>query len=249
MPPARDLEVCITIDVEHDCPPFLTTYRGIEHGMPRLLSLFAEEGIAATFFTTGDVARRYPATIQALVDAGHELGSHGDTHKRFGAMDRAEAQRELAASVRTLRQHAEVVSFRAPNLDFPDAYLPLLRDAGFAVDSSKGRHKLGSYFVQPSLESGIRRVPASISPSPLRTPAPIRNLICALLDSPAVPFFHPWEFVDMTREPLRFDNRLRTGEPAVECLRETIRFFKRRGARFRRIREIAVGSPPAAAAS
>lgn len=234
------LEVCITIDVEHDCPPFLTTYRGIEHGMPRLLSLFEQEAIPATFFTTGDVARRYPATMQAVVDGGHELGCHGDTHKRFSQMDRAEAQKELAASARTLRQHAEVVSFRAPNLDFPDEYLPLLRAEGFLVDSSKGRHKRGSYFVQPAVVDGVRRVPASISPSPLRTPAPVRNLICALLASPAVPFFHPWEFVDMTREPLRFDNRLRTGEPAVQCLRETIRFFKRRGARFRRIREIAV---------
>jgi peptidoglycan/xylan/chitin deacetylase (PgdA/CDA1 family) len=234
------LEVCITIDVEHDCPPFLTTYRGIEHGMPRLLALFREENIPATFFTTGDVARRYPDTVRAIVAQGHELGSHGDTHKRFSQMAQAEAQAELAQSGKTLRKYGPVVSFRAPNLDFPDVFVPLLREAGFVVDSSKGRHKLGSYFIKPALVDGVRRVPASISPSPLRTPAPIRNLLCALLDSPAVPFFHPWEFVDMTGEPLRFDNRLRTGEPAVQCLRETIRFFKRRGARFRRIREIAV---------
>jgi peptidoglycan/xylan/chitin deacetylase (PgdA/CDA1 family) len=240
MSSSRPLEVCITIDVEHDCPPFLTTYRGIEQGMPRLLSLFRDEGIPATFFTTGDVARRYPATVRAVVEGGHELGSHGDTHKRFSQMDRAEAHREIVSAAKTLREHAEVVSFRAPNLDFPDEYLSLLGEAGFLVDSSKGRHKQGSYFVKPALVSGIRRVPASISPSPLRTPAPVRNFICWLLASPAVPFFHPWEFVDMSREPLRFDNRLRTGEPAVQCLRETIRFFKRRGATFKRIREIAV---------
>lgn len=240
MSSSQALEVCITIDVEHDCPPFLTTYRGIEHGMPRLLGLFREEGIPATFFTTGDVARRYPDTVRAVVADGHELGSHGDTHKRFSQMAEAEAHAEIAQSARTLRKYGEVVSFRAPNLDFPDAYLPLLREEGFAVDSSKGRHKRGSYFIKPAVVDGVRRVPASMSPSPLRTPAPIRNLLCALLDSPAVPFFHPWEFVDMTGEPLRFDNRLRTGEPAVQCLRETIRFFKRRGARFRRIREVVV---------
>ena len=234
------LEVCITIDVEHDCPPFLTTYRGIEHGMPRLLQLFREEAIPATFFTTGDVARRYPATVRAVLEGGHELGCHGDTHKRFSQMDREEARQEIVASARTLRQHGPVVSFRAPNLDFPKAYLPLLRQEGFLVDSSKGRHKRGSYFVKPAVVDGVRCVPASMSPSPLRTPGPVRNLICALLASPAVPFFHPWEFVDMTRAPLRFDNRLRTGEPALQCLRETIRFFKRRGAEFRRIREIAV---------
>ena len=36
-------DVCITIDVEHDCPPFLSTYRGIEQGMPKLLALFADQ--------------------------------------------------------------------------------------------------------------------------------------------------------------------------------------------------------------
>mgnify|MGYP000246377619 CR=1 FL=1 len=77
MSSSQALEVCITIDVEHDCPPFLTTYRGIEHGMPRLLALFHEEAIAATFFTTGDVARRYPDTVRAVVAAGHELALVG----------------------------------------------------------------------------------------------------------------------------------------------------------------------------
>ena len=155
-------------------------------------------------------------------------------------MEQAEAQNELARSAETLRKFGSVTSFRAPNLDFPDRFLPLLRDNGYTLDSSKGRHKLGSYFIKPDRREGIRRIPASISPSPLRTPAPIRNLICSLLDHPAVLFFHPWEFVDMSREPLRFDNRLRTGLPAVECLRQTIRYFKGRKVRFLRISEVEI---------
>ena len=237
-------DVCITIDVEHDCPPFLNTYRGIEQGMPKLLALFAEERIKVTYFCTGDVARRYPETIAALVAAGHELGSHGDTHKRFGQMARTEARHELERSLETLRQFAPVNAFRAPNLDFPECYLSLLRELNLVVDSSRGRHKLGTYFIKPSLQHGVRRIPASISPSVLRTPAPIRNFICSLLESPAVPFFHPWEFVDMTREALRFDNRLRTGDPALQCLRQTIRYFKRQGARFLPISEVQVEPSP-----
>ncbi len=234
------LQVCITIDMEHDCPPHLTTYRGVTGGTPRLLELFSAEKVPATFFTTGDVARRYPQTIEAIVAGGHELGCHGDTHKRFGHMEIDEARAEIQNASKTLRQHAPVVSFRAPNLDFPDAYVPLLRDAGYEVDSSRGRHKMGSYFVKPQVVDGVRRIPASISPSPLRTPAAIRNFLCGLLSSPAVLFFHPWEFVDMTHEPLRFDNRLRTGLPAVHALRETIRFFKKRDASFLRMQEIQI---------
>ena len=43
------MKVCITIDMEHDCPPYLTSYRGVEEGTPRLLELFAQEQVAATF--------------------------------------------------------------------------------------------------------------------------------------------------------------------------------------------------------
>ncbi len=236
----NDMAICVTIDMEQDCPPYLSSYRGVEGGTPRLLQLFGEEQIPATFFTTGDVARRFPKVVQSLVDSGHELGCHGDTHRRFSTMTKAEARDELRSASQTLRTHGEVTAFRAPNLDFPEAFLPLLREEGYKVDSSCGRHKRGSYFVKPALQQGLRRIPASISPSPLRTPSVIRNAICRLLDSPAVLFFHPWEFIDMTREPLPFDTRVRTGDPAVNSLRETIRFFKRRGARFLRMSEVAI---------
>jgi peptidoglycan/xylan/chitin deacetylase (PgdA/CDA1 family) len=237
---SESLRVSITIDVEHDCPPFMQTCRGMEEGMPRLLDLFAADSIPVTFFTTGDMARRFPKIVERIVGDGHELGCHGDTHKRFSAMLPDEAKGEIEAASATLRRWAEVVSFRAPNLDLPEAYLPLLSDAGYAVDSSRGRHKLGSYFVTPDRACGLRRIPASISPSPLRTPGPVRDLICRQLRSPVVLFFHPWEFVDLSREPLRFDIVGRTGAPALHALRDTIAHFKRRGAQFQRIAEIPV---------
>ena len=232
--------VCITVDMEQDVPPFMSTYRGIEEGAPRLLKLLAEESIPAPFFTTGDVARRYPQIVDALVKDGHELGCHGDTHRRFSTMNRDEARTELRDAGKTLRAHADVISFRAPNLDFPSEFVPLLRDEGFAVDSSCGRHKRGSYFIKPVVESGVRRIPASMSPSPLRTPKPIRRLICGLLDSPTVLFVHPWEFIDLRDAPLRFDIRVRTGDAALDCLRDTIRYYKRKNANFQRIREVSV---------
>jgi len=136
------LRVAITIDVEHDCPPFMQSCRGMEEGMPRLLDLFAADSIPVTFFTTGDMARRFPQIVERIVGDGHELGCHGDTHKRFSAMLPDEAQREIESASATLRRSTEVVSFRAPNLDLPEAYLPLLSAAGYAVDSSRGRHKL-----------------------------------------------------------------------------------------------------------
>jgi peptidoglycan/xylan/chitin deacetylase (PgdA/CDA1 family) len=232
------MQVCITIDMEQDCPPFLTTFRGVSEGAPRLLSLLADEGVPGTFFTTGDVARRHPDVVQRIVDGGHELGCHGDTHRRFSTMDAGEARHEIEAASEVLRRYYPVVSFRAPNLDFPRPYLGILRDAGYRFDSSRGRHKPGSLLEGPSTESGLERIPATIAPSAIRLPGPVRHLLCRFMRDPVVLFFHPWEFIDVTREPLPIDCRYRTGQPALDSLRDTIRFFRARGASFRRIREV-----------
>jgi len=56
--------ITITVDVEEDCPPMLTSTRGMEEGMPKLLQLFKKEGIKATFFVTGMMAERYPDLIR-----------------------------------------------------------------------------------------------------------------------------------------------------------------------------------------
>src|SRR5690349_15717647 len=127
--------------MEHDCPPFLATYRGMEEGAPKFIDLLQKAGVSCTFFCTGDVARRFPETMRRIAGAGHELGSHGDTHRRFGTMSDAEAIAEIDASAATLRQFGEVTSFRAPNLDMPEAYLPLLAARGFTLDSSVGAYK------------------------------------------------------------------------------------------------------------
>ena len=106
------------------------------------------------------------------------------------------------------------------------------------LDSSQGRHKKGSYFVSPTVTDGVARVPATISPFPLRWPAPLRNVLFRQMRDPVVLFFHPWEFVDMTRTPIPRDCRYKTGEPALSSLRETIAWFRKRGASFRRMREL-----------
>jgi peptidoglycan/xylan/chitin deacetylase (PgdA/CDA1 family) len=245
------MEVAITIDLEHDCPPFLTTYRGVTQGMPRLLELLAKEGVPATFFCTGDVARKHPDIVRRLVDEGHELGCHGDTHARFGAMDRATAEREIRDAAATLRAFGcDVTSFRAPNLDFPTLFVSLLAAHGFRLDSSQGRHKPGSFLVQPSFVAigmdGVDRVPATIAPSAVRLPRPIRNALFARMREPVVFFFHPWEFVDVTREPIPLDCRFKTGEPALASLRETIAWFRQRGATFRRMKDLGAATRRAA---
>ncbi len=233
------LTVCFTVDVEPDCPPYLSGFRGIEEGMPRLLGMLAEERVPATFFTTGEVARRYPRVISAIVSDGHELACHGMTHRAFTGLSHDEARAEIEDSARILRHHAPVISFRAPYLRFPSRYVPLLEASGFGVDSSGARYKWSRGEEGGRRNEGrLKRIPASLTSSVLRLPRVVREAYLRALTSPVVLFVHPWEFVDLRREKLRLDCRFRTGDAALACVRDVLRSFASRGATFRTMREL-----------
>jgi peptidoglycan-N-acetylglucosamine deacetylase len=237
--------VCLTVDFEPDCPPYLsTTFRGIEQGAPALLALFAEHGLRATYFTTGEVAARYPEAVRALVRDGHELGCHGVSHSPFDELDEPTARREIADSARLLRTFAPVTSFRAPYLRFPERYVHLLEKSAFTLDSSLAKYKWS--YRAPRVPTTLTRIPASMTSSVLRLPALVRDPWLLSLADPVVLFVHPWEFVDLTHEDLRYDCRFRTGPVALRCLREVIELFERAGARFVTMREL---EPAAAAAA
>lgn len=233
--------VAFTVDLEPDCPPFLSGFRGVERGLPALLEMLARLDVPATFFTTGDVAERYPRAIDRLVAEGHELGCHGMTHSAFTSLDRATARAEIEQSAEILRRSDSVTSFRAPYLRFPDAYVDLLEASGFDVDSSQARYKLDYYRhrTRHRTTSRIRRIPASVTSSVLRLPTLVRRAYLGVLSSPVVLFVHPWEFVDLRREKLRLDCRFKTGDVALECVGQVLQSYKRAGAQFVRMRELA----------
>lgn len=225
----------MTVDAEPDCPPFLWTWRGIDEGLPRLLELLDEEGVQATFFTTGGTAEARPGAVTEIVAHGHELACHGFSHNNFRTMDSDTARDEIERTNALLRAHAPVTSFRAPYLSFPEAYVPMLADAGFSVDCSRGAYKRN----EPRHEGASMpfRLEASVTSSVLRIPHLIRDTWFSMLKSPVTMFVHPWEFVDLTQTGIRYDCRFRTGQPALDRLRTTLRWFKARDFEFRLVRE------------
>ena len=54
--------------------------RRVEANTDKVLRLFADAGVSATFFVLGWVAERHPALIRRIVAEGHELASHGYAH-------------------------------------------------------------------------------------------------------------------------------------------------------------------------
>ncbi len=229
--------VCFTVDVEGDCPPYLNSYRGIEEGLDQLINILSETSVKATFFITAQIAIKYPLAMEKIISHGHELGSHGLTHRAFDAMDGLTAAHEIKESREILRSFAPVHSFRAPYLRFPDAYLELLVEAGYTIDSSQAKYKM-AYYCHKKQANALKRIPVSMTSSVMRLHDWLRLPILWSLSSPVVLFVHPWEFTDLTRETLRLDCRFRTGTVAVERIRSAISFFKARNAHFLMMREL-----------
>ncbi|MEL6530578.1 MAG: polysaccharide deacetylase family protein, partial [Pseudomonadota bacterium] len=75
----------------------------VENNVDRILDLFAEADVHATFFTLGWVAQRHPAMIRRIAEAGHELASHGYDHARVFTFDRP----TFAEDIRKARQIIE----------------------------------------------------------------------------------------------------------------------------------------------
>ncbi len=54
----------------------------VQANTERLLQLFADADVKATFFVLGWIAQRHPRLVKRIVDSGHELASHGFEHLR-----------------------------------------------------------------------------------------------------------------------------------------------------------------------
>jgi polysaccharide deacetylase family protein (PEP-CTERM system associated) len=113
----------------------------VEANMERILALFGDAGIKATFFTLGWIAERYPQVVRAIVDNGHELASHGYSHLRASDQGRIEFSRDIRSAKRLLEDIGgqEVVGYRAPSFSIGEANLwalDALLEAGYRYSSS-----------------------------------------------------------------------------------------------------------------
>jgi peptidoglycan/xylan/chitin deacetylase (PgdA/CDA1 family) len=61
-----------------------------------LLELLAQHGVKATFFLKGRNVEAYPGTVQAILQAGHEIGNHSYSHRPMFSLSRSAMQEEVA---------------------------------------------------------------------------------------------------------------------------------------------------------
>ena len=113
----------------------------VEQGVDRILELLAPTGSRATFFVLGWVARKAPDAVRRIALAGHEIGCHGDLHRRLFEMSPGEFRADLVRSRNALEDllGRRVTSYRAPEWSMRtlgNPALAVLVEEGFAIDSS-----------------------------------------------------------------------------------------------------------------
>ena len=108
-----------------------------------LLNAFAELNVRATFFVLGMAARAHPHLVKAIVDAGHEIGCHGDAHRLVHTQTPEEFAHDLRAAKATIADLTgglTPIGYRAPAFSITKhaswAYA-VLADEGFAYDASQ----------------------------------------------------------------------------------------------------------------
>ncbi|HLZ50681.1 MAG TPA: polysaccharide deacetylase family protein [Candidatus Acidoferrum sp.] len=62
---------------------------------PRMLDIFREHAVRATFFVVGGAAEQYPELVLRMKDEGHEVGSHSYSHPYFDKLSWSGAIREI----------------------------------------------------------------------------------------------------------------------------------------------------------
>jgi polysaccharide deacetylase family protein (PEP-CTERM system associated) len=105
------------------------------------LEILARRNVRATFFVLGSVADRHPRLVERIVSSGHEVASHGFSHRRVFELDETSFADELTRASAALERAGapRPIGFRAPEWSINDRApwgLAVLARAGFLYDSS-----------------------------------------------------------------------------------------------------------------
>ena len=107
----------------------------------KLLSLFSQHGVRATFFVLGWVAEQFPQLVLEIKRQGHEIASHGYGHKLAYQQTPQEFRDDVTKVKRILERiiHQEVMGYRVPGFSIQNGNLwalDILKEEGFVYDSS-----------------------------------------------------------------------------------------------------------------
>ena len=97
-----------------------------------ILDVLNEYDVKCTFFVVDFWAKKYPDVLKAIVENGHEIGTHSTTHPKMSKLSTTEIKEELTTSINTITELTgqKVELFRAPFGDYDNDVLTIAEGMG-----------------------------------------------------------------------------------------------------------------------
>ena len=144
-----------------------------------LLDLFAEFRVKTTFFVLGSVAEAEPELVHNIHRQGHEIASHGYSHRLVHELSPEQFSEELHKTEAVIMgiTGSRPVGFRAPQWSVP-AHTPwfdgILAQRGYLYDSSRNplpfvgdRNAVRHPYRIQTAHGTLWEIPPMVSPSPV----------------------------------------------------------------------------------
>jgi len=140
----------ITVDVEdwyHVCglkkdPVVIPAQFRVRRNIEAIIELLSQHDIKATFFILGQVAEAKPELAPLIIKNGHEIASHGYSHRLVTTLSPDEFRSEIKKTDQIIEQQTGVkpIGFRAPQWSLSLNKTPwafeILAEEGYVYDSS-----------------------------------------------------------------------------------------------------------------
>lgn len=99
----------------------------------KILDILKKHDVRVTFFMTGGWVDKYPDDVKSIYKAGHDLGSHSESHKNMSQLSDEEKKQELLSVHKKVKEltGTDMNLFRAPYGDYDDAVILTAKDIGY----------------------------------------------------------------------------------------------------------------------
>jgi len=154
----------------------------------KLIEILGKYNVKATFFVVGDWVEKYPESVKALCEAGHEVMNHSDDHAHFSALTVDQITADIPACNEKIAAVTGVTPtlFRPPYGEYDDHVITAVRAMGMEpiqwdVDSLDWKNLSASEITQRVLK---RVQPGSIvlfHNAALHTPEALPGIIESLI--------------------------------------------------------------------
>ena len=99
----------------------------------KILEVLEENNIKITFFMVGDWVEKYPDAVKKIYEAGHEIGTHSDTHPHVNHLSYQENIEELEKSnekIETITGNKTNL-YRTPYGEYNQTVIQSAQDTGY----------------------------------------------------------------------------------------------------------------------